>query len=140
MLSLKNNLKTVKSSVHDNIKCNYQWTYLSMNSVDLPKAWIVLMPWTVAVIWLIKGDRVFASNRFNSRTLEVNTMFNRKNTIASGKRAIRKYGETYTMLMRENIIIRIFIRNTSALPGNLTSTKKKKKKISHPITTNKILN
>lgn len=66
-------------------------------------------------------------------------MFNRKNTIASGTRAIRKYGETYTMLMRENIIIRIFIRNTSALPGNLTSTKKKKK-ISHPITTNKILN
>lgn len=54
-------------------------------------------------------------------------MFNRKNTIASGTRAIRKYGETYTMLMRENIIIRIFIRNTSALPGNLTSTKKKKK-------------
>lgn len=55
-------------------------------------------------------------------------MFNRKNTIASGKRAIRKYGETYTMLMRENIIIRIFIRNTSALPGNLTSTKKEKEK------------
>lgn len=67
-------------------------------------------------------------------------MFNRKNTIASGTRAIRKYGETYTMLMRENIIIRIFIKNTSALPGNLTSTKKKKKKISHPITKNKILN
>lgn len=65
-----------------------------MNSVDLPKAWMVLIPCTVAVMWLMSGDLVLASIRFNSRTLEVNTKFKTKNMMAKGTKAIRKYGDT----------------------------------------------
>lgn len=81
----------------------------------------------MVVIWLIKGDRVFVFNRFKSRIFEVNIMFNRKNIIVSGTRAIRKYGEIYIMFMRENIIIRIFIRNIFVFFGNFILIKKKEK-------------